>query len=441
MEFDKSAVMQINLNTVTTYESGCLGSNIYAYQSAHYFKGKGFVLEELDIRNATSIASDAFSNTNGFFKLHLNADQIQYLNGNIVRGGNANHYYQTFYVYIYGGETAETAATLTSGVWTTNVWYWGGNTMRANYNFKGYVNAFDGADGLENQNGYGFDFCNYFFESDDAFNHYLESVKKTTNSSTTLTRYAKCNKGYFNVCNGDGTYTPYDITYADGTVTLNEATKVATLPTNSVILAGKCTPSALCMVCDKELEKGLDHDLKTTVSYKNGYLSSGLKTEECQRENCSHVKTTEQNAIFTFNGYSINEEGTELCVGYYVDNIDLNEYNKYSETKLSFGVVATIADEGESLSLSYDNGIINANLENTVIAPVDSKYLGFDFKITGFKDYEEGDTVDLKALNLVMCAYAYDGEFYFIGSADAKDYCEKSASTVTFATIENKVAE
>lgn len=439
MEFDKEAVIQINLDTVKTFESNCLGSNIHAYQSGHYFKGKGFVLDELDIRNATSIASDAFSNSNGFLKVHLNADQIQYINGNVIRGANANHYYQTFYVIIYGGETAETAETLTSGVWTANVWYWGGDTIRANYIFKGYVNAFDGTDGLENQNGYGYDFCNYFFESADAFNHYLESVKKTTNASTTLTRYAKCSKGYFNVCNGDGTYTPYDISYTDGVVAFKDTTKVATLPTYSVILANKCTPSALCMVCDKELEEGLDHDLSTTVTYVNGYLVAGLKAVDCQRENCPYCDEIAVNAIFEFKGYSINEEGTELCIGYYVDTDALEEYNLYNEA-LVYGVVASVIGEGETLSLSYDNGV-KTNLSNTIIVNVESAYVGFDFKLSGFKDKAEGDTVDLKALNLVMSAYVYDGEFSYIGSLDSKTESYNEPTTVTFAAVQAKITE
>ncbi|MBQ4510848.1 MAG: leucine-rich repeat protein [Clostridia bacterium] len=196
-----------------------------------------------------------------------------------------------------------------------------------------------------------------------------------------------------------------------------------------------------CSVCNNT--KALDnpsHTIKMEISYTK-YTVNGTKHVYCTNEGCTMDETLVAPKLFEFLGYSTNKENTELCVGYSFNEVAIAEYNEANGKNIQLGVAAAIINEGESLSLSYNDGTVSSNLNNTVIAPVNNTYVGVDFKLTGFKDFEEGDTVDLKALNLVMCAYAYDGEFYFIGSADAKDYCEKSASTVTFATIENKVAE
>ncbi len=196
-----------------------------------------------------------------------------------------------------------------------------------------------------------------------------------------------------------------------------------------------------CSVCsDIKALDNPNHALKTEISYAK-YTVEGTKHVYCTNDGCSKDEILVAPALFEFVGYSTNNDNTELCVGYAFNAVAIAEYNEANGTNIQYGVVATIIDEGESLSLSYNDGVVNSNLDNTVIAPINSTYIGADFKLSGFKDYEEGDTVDLKALNLVMCAYAYDGEFYFIGSTDAKDYCEKSAQTLTFATIENNLAE
>lgn len=194
----------------------------------------------------------------------------------------------------------------------------------------------------------------------------------------------------------------------------------------------------ICSVCNdiKALENP-KHNLTTEISYEKLTLA-GTKHVYCSNAGCAKDETFEAPILFEFVGYSTNKDNTELCVGYTANIKAIEEYNLYNETDILFGVVATIIDEGEDLSLSYDNGSVTANLANTVIAPIDSTYSGFDFKLSGFKDFEEGDTINLKALNLVMSAYAYDGDFYFIGNADAKDYCEKEASTITFEQIQNK---
>ncbi len=193
-----------------------------------------------------------------------------------------------------------------------------------------------------------------------------------------------------------------------------------------------------CSICDdvKALVNPI-HALKTEISYTN-YTLVGTKHVYCTNDGCAKDDTLEAAALFEFVGYSTNKDNTELCVGYAFNLAAIDEYNKVSSKTLAYGVVATIIDEGEALSLSYNEGVVTSNLANTVIAAVDSTYAGVDFKLSGFKTYEEGDKVNLKALNLVMCAYAYDGEFYYIGSADAKDYCNKAPQTLTFAQIEGK---
>ncbi len=193
-----------------------------------------------------------------------------------------------------------------------------------------------------------------------------------------------------------------------------------------------------CSVCEdvKPLENPV-HALKTEISYTN-YTLVGTKHVYCTNDGCSKDDVLEAAALFEFVGYSTNNDNTELCVGYAFNLAAIDEYNKANNKTLAYGVVATIIDEGEALSLSYNEGVVTSNLNNTVIASVDSTYAGVDFKLSGFKTYEEGDKVNLKALNLVMCAYAYDGEFYYIGSADAKDYCNKAPQALTFAQIEGK---
>ena len=196
-----------------------------------------------------------------------------------------------------------------------------------------------------------------------------------------------------------------------------------------------------CSVCDdiKPLENP-NHTLTTEIAYTS-YVLVGTKHVYCTNDGCSKDDTVEAAALFEFVGYSTNKDNTELCVGYAFNLTAIDEYNKANNKTLAYGVVATIIDEGEALALTYDNGVVSSNLTNTVIASVDSTYAGVDFKLSGFKTYEEGDKLDLKALNLVMCAYAYDGDFYYIGSANAKDYCDKAPQTVTFAQIENQVTQ
>ena len=93
------------------------------------------------------------------------------------------------------------------------------------------------------------------------------------------------------------------------------------------------------------------------------------------------------------------------------------------------------------LTLSYDNGV-KSNLDNTAIVAIDSTYAGFEFKLSGFKDKQEGDLIDTKSLNLVMSAYVYDGaEFNYLGSTDSKTYCDVTAPTFTFAQIVSETEE
>lgn len=194
----------------------------------------------------------------------------------------------------------------------------------------------------------------------------------------------------------------------------------------------------ICGVCSavEQLDEQ-KHNLTTEISYEK-LTEPGVKHIYCSNTGCIKNETLEAPVLFEFVGYSTNQENTELCVGYSINVKAIEEYNLCNETDILYGVVATVIDEGENLTLSYENGTVSSNLSNTVLAPINGLYSGFDFKLTGFKDFEEGDKVDLKSLNLVMSAYAYNGEFYFIGSADNLTYYEREASTVTFAQIQNK---
>jgi len=439
LDFLEGYALEFPFENIKKFDKYCMAYNMHAFQSGHYFN-KQLYIDKIDLRNV-EIGTGAFEQAMLAETIIINADQLHLVNINFLRGSGTNRYSLDTYFIIYGGETKEQAVTLSNYVWTQNAHYWYPANNDYHFYFKGYVNAYDGVDGLENQNGYGADVIDYYFESMDALNYYIESVKKTSNASDTFTRYAKNKFGYFNVCQGDGTTKAYNLVYTDEIATLKEDTNASHLKpitTYNAIVDGKCTASTLCMICDAELEKGLEHDTVTAVKYANGYLLPGLKTVDCQREECSYCIETEQQPIFKFKGYSINESNTAICMGYFVNNEALNEYNSYNDD-LIYGVVAAVVDDGQELNLSYDNGV-KASLEKAVLVNVDSKYTGFDFKLSGFKDKTDGDIVDTKSLSLVINAYVYDGTFYYLGSLNSLTSCEKTAQAVTFNEIQQMIS-
>lgn len=159
-----------------------------------------------------------------------------------------------------------------------------------------------------------------------------------------------------------------------------------------------CETSLVCKVCEKTLAEATTHINVTTVKYENGFLSLGEKAISCTNEGCTHSVKTELLPIFTFNGYSTNEDETAICAGYSINKNELNEYNTYN-APLKYGVVASTKTEN---ILKVENGEV-VNDENTVSVQIGDEYASFDFVLSGFNTTQ-------KDLNLVMCAYTFDKE-------------------------------
>lgn len=439
-EFAKDAYIEMDITQFTTFGSMCISLNPYALTDNHHFKGTGLRFDVFDLRNATSIANDAFTNAYGGNTMIVYAEQTKYFNGNSIRGASANYYNPetgndgTF--IIIGGETPETARTLGGPIWTANLHYWYGSTVFMNFYIKGYVKAYDGTDGAENQNGYGIDQVDYYFESNDALNYYINSVKTTTNADTTFTRYAKNTKGYFNVCNGDGTYSAYNLKYTaasegvEAVVALEAVTSesyIKTPLTYNMLLDGYCTESILCLACDRVKTEGIKHEYNTTVAYSD-FTQNGTKTTGCTHDYCAlyaNPVVVELGAIFSEFYYSVREDETlfGLVMTYKVNNEALAEYETVNG-HLNFGVMAIAkkritTTEGESEVIT--NPLKNdgtTELSNVVVANVSSNTLAsVNLIITGSGDaWEE----------------AKDVEFYVLGFAvngEALQYFQNSSNT------------
>ena len=410
-EFTKDAIIEFPIELITTYKSYCIGLNQHALTDDHQFKGTNIRFDVWDIRNAT-IENDAFVNCNAANVVILNADQTKYFNANCLKGGASGYYSENdndAVIIVCGGETAETAKTLTGPIWTSNPYYWYGSTVFMNVVFRGYVNAYDGVDGLENQNGYGTDLVNYFFESKDAFDHYIASVETTTSAGTTLTRYAKNTRGYFNVCNGDGTATQYNLTYADSVATISEYTTGTPLatPTLSYVVDGNCTASKVCACCEIELVKGVPHNVVTTLVYENGFFKAGVKTVACTNDGCQLCNEEALKPIFYWVGYSAKTFGEEKAFGqqYVINQAELGDYKAYVESQgktFSYGVVAAgSSSAGQPLSV-VGNEVVNKEGAQSICFDQLS-YDAFFMNISGI----DAGSLDVA---LMCCAYVRVGD-------------------------------
>ncbi len=410
MDFEAGYTIKFPFENITTYESACLGYNQHAFQTAHNFN-KQLFLDVFDITNATSVASNAFDNAVLAKNIVIRADQINLINPMKLRGQGTAQPEKNCNFIIVGGESAETAITLTANVWTANARYWGSPQVHYNIVIKGYVNAYDGIDGLENQNGYGADVVDYFFESEKAFRHYIASIDSTTERVNTYTRYAKNTKGYFNVCVNDGTHSfkAYNLKYtpaSDGVLESVELVEYAQAsfsfgyPQLVTVLDDDCTASTLCWCCDTVLVKGIEHTLNTTIKYENGYLSVGIKAVTCENDGCTYCYNPEETAPLFINlGFSYGPDS--MLQGFTVNKQALEAYKQNTGSEIKYGLVA-----GSAIKLG-DSGVLfdeSLNLKTGAVSVGfdDKKFDIFEMKVTGLVNDEYKDA------QLYICAYVIE---------------------------------
>ncbi len=213
------------------------------------------------------------------------------------------------------------------------------------------------------------------------------------------------------------TYSKATIVYnANYCEALNNGVHTYTDPTSCVAVCTKCS-----LAKNPDIS---DHKLITTYTYENGFVSVGSKTTKCTVDGCKYTETTELEAILSLTGYSNKIGGDKMCVGYAVNQKAYKEYTEAGNT-LSYGIVAYIPAEGETNIAPVNNNLTGKN-DKTIVASVNTTYVGFDFILTGFTSEHNG-------LSLVMCAYVYDGEkVEYISTSNGELQQTQYAQTVTY---------
>ena len=438
IDFNVENTIEFPFDKITTYESNCLSYNPYAFQTEHN-NNRQLYIDVFDLRKATSVSSDAFTNAIIAKTIIVSADQVNALSPQKLRGGGTAQVDKYCDFIICGGETPETAITLTAGTWTANAWYWYPGDLHFNIVFRGYVNAYDGVDGLENQNGYGSDVVDYFFDSEESFRHYIDSIDTTTERVNTYTRYAKNTNGYFNVCVENGgvhSFKAYNLAYTPASEGVTESVVISEYtqtsfkfgyPTYDIVLDDDCTASNLCWVCDFVFTKGLEHEMgEAELLYPDGYTNAGVERIACVNDGCTLCNDTEIPALFTSKGYSKDTNSNAIVLDIKVDNEAVAAYETYlknndASTTILYGVVVAI-DATENKPLNDD---ATAKAGALAIKFNENNYTNIQIKITGIDEanYETG----------IYCSgYMYaNNEVTYINGATTSDVAEK----VTYASL------
>lgn len=142
-------------------------------------------------------------------------------------------------------------------------------------------------------------------------------------------------------------------------------------------------------------------DVVKSIEFENGFLNLGTHVYKCLY--CNEAAGAEEEAsfpaLFSFNGYSVPENGElAISVGYTIFQDALRQYESIMGA-LEYGVVGAVYEKLNGLAP------LAQNEAPVVKAQVTGDYASFDFVISGFK----AEQMDL---GLVMCAYVYDGTKY-----------------------------
>ena len=182
-----------------------------------------------------------------------------------------------------------------------------------------------------------------------------------------------------------------------------------------------CSTEEICDVCSKIAVEALEHDLFITLTYANGYTSAGARREICQREGCAHDLSSEPKALITLRGYSKNEAGSRMCVGYSVNHASMVEYKTVNNLEsFEIGTVMSTLDNARDGSpLSLVDGAVVSNAPDTGKGKIIKADLT-GYACTAIEVAIVGDYTNYQELPILLCAYIYDGEeLVYIQSEEA----------------------
>ena len=182
-----------------------------------------------------------------------------------------------------------------------------------------------------------------------------------------------------------------------------------------------CSTAEICDVCSKIAVEALEHDLFITLTYANGYTNAGARREICKREGCAHDLSSEPKALITLRGYSKNEAGSRMCVGYSVNHASMVEYKTVNNLEgFEIGTVMSTLDNARDGSpLSVVDGAVVSNAPDTGKGKIIKADLT-GYACTAIEVAIVGDYTNYQELPILLCAYIYDGEeLVYIQSEEA----------------------
>ena len=150
-----------------------------------------------------------------------------------------------------------------------------------------------------------------------------------------------------------------------------------------------------------------NHSTLIGLAYNNGYSQNGVRIYACSNDNCtSNNEQSTDKPLVQFMGFAPKMDGTEMCIGYEIDNVALTQLKSFNkdfkygmtvatEASAPSGKLLGINENGEIITLA--GSIINAEV-------TDYGYTKIDFKLKGDFANTYGD------LSLLMSMYVYDGK-------------------------------
>ena len=160
---------------------------------------------------------------------------------------------------------------------------------------------------------------------------------------------------------------------------------------------GDCTTAVICTMCKEHtFKEAKTHVVGERFTYAS-FTEKGEYYVGCTNDGCENGTTEQRDALFTYLGYSVPEDGSGgVDFGCKVNGEDLVEYERVTGAKVNYGVFAVLKEKlGE-------NDIFDENGES-LAGVISADFAGTDFSL--FKIKMIGFTDEQKETSFAMGAY------------------------------------